>query len=110
MDDAIRDFVEALGTKPDLAAARTNLRLAMAMRGEYKGAIASASQDGEAATFNNAGFAAMVRGDYTSAEGLFDRAMAAKGEYYGRAATNLQLARSLKTQAAANLEAAPHAR
>jgi hypothetical protein len=29
---------------------------------------------------------------------VFERAMQAKGEYYGRAAANLQLARSLKTQ------------
>jgi Flp pilus assembly protein TadD len=109
-DEAIRDFVEALGTKPDLAAARTNLRMAMAMRGEYQSAVAGAPREGEAASLNNAGFAAMVRGDYPAAEGLFDRAMAAKGEYYARAATNLQLVRSLKTQADANREAAPHAR
>jgi hypothetical protein len=41
----------------------------------------------------------MIRGDYAAAETMFDRAMQAKGEYYGRAATNLQLARSLQTQA-----------
>lgn len=97
-DDAIRDFVEALAKKPDLPAARTNLRLAMAMRGEYERATAGAPQDNEAANLNNAGFAAMMRGDYAAAQGLFERAMQARGEYYGRAAANAQLAQALKTQ------------
>ena len=97
-DAAVSDFVTALGKKPDLMAARTNLRLAMAMRGEYDRAVAGAPQDDEAASLNNAGFAAMMRGDYPAAEDLFERAIGSKGVYYGRAATNLQLARSLETQ------------
>jgi Flp pilus assembly protein TadD len=108
-EEAVKDFVEALGKKPDLAAARTNLRLAMAMRGEYDRAVSGAPQDGEAASLNNAGFAAMMRGDYTAAEGLFDRAMRARGDYYGRAAENLQLARSLKAQSEENAKAGAHA-
>jgi Flp pilus assembly protein TadD len=100
-DDAVRDFVEALAKKPDLPAARTNLRLAMAMRGEYDRATTSTPQDDEAANLNNAGFGAMMRGDYAAAEKLFDRAMQAKGAYYGRAAANSQLAEALKSQTAA---------
>jgi len=99
LDDAVGDFVEALNKKPDLATARTNLRLAMGMRGEYDRAVAGAPQENEAAALNNAGFAALARGDFAAAEGLFDRAMQAKGEYYGRAATNQQLARTLRTRA-----------
>jgi Flp pilus assembly protein TadD len=106
LDDAVRDFVEALGKKPDLAAARTNLRLAMALRGEYDRAVAGAPQDSEAAVLNNAGFAAMMRGDYPQAESLFQRAMAAKGEFYSRAAANLQLARSMKSRSEAPIKAA----
>jgi Flp pilus assembly protein TadD len=108
-DDAVRDFVEALAKKPDLPAARTNLRLAIAMRGEYDRATAGAPQDNEAANLNNAGFAAMMRGDYVAAEGLFERAMQAKGEYYGRAAANLELARAMKTQTQAAPKAADRA-
>jgi Flp pilus assembly protein TadD len=109
-DEAVADFVEALAKKPDLPAARTNLRLAIAMRGEYDRALAGAPQDSEAANLNNAGFAAMMRGDYAAAESLFDRAMQAKGEFYGRAAANLQLARALKSQVEANTKAAASAR
>jgi Flp pilus assembly protein TadD len=109
-DAAVNDFVEALAKKPDLPAARTNLRLAIAMRGEYDRAVAGAPQDSEAANLNNAGFAAMMRGDYAAAESLFDRAMQAKGEFYGRAAANLELARALKTQTQANTKADASAR
>ena len=98
LEDAIKDFVEALGKKPGMAEARNNLRLAMAMSGEYDRALAGAPQADEAATLNNAGFAAMMRGDYQAAEDLLQRAMTAKGEYYARAATNLQLARTLQAE------------
>lgn len=94
-DESRKDFVAALEKKPDLAAARTNLRLALAMKGEYDRATAAGAQDDQAALLNNAGFAAMMRGDYTAAEDLFTRAIAAKGVYYARATENLAIAKSL---------------
>lgn len=94
-DEARQDFVDALEKKPDLAAARTNLRLALAMKGEYDRATAAGAQDDQAALLNNAGFVAMMRGDYTTAEDLFTRAIAAKGVYYARATENLAIAKSL---------------
>ena len=94
-DEARQDFVDALQKKPDLAAARTNLRLALAMKGEYDRATAAGAQDDQAALLNNAGFAAMMRGDYANAEDLFNRAIAAKGVYYARASENLAIAKSL---------------
>jgi Flp pilus assembly protein TadD len=100
LDEAVKDFVDALRKKPDLAAARTNLRIAMAMRGEYEKAVAGATADSEAGALNNAGFAAMLQGDYAAAEDLFQRAMNAKGEFYGRASANLQLAHELRLKAA----------
>jgi Flp pilus assembly protein TadD len=95
LDDAVADFVAALGKKPDFSAARTNLRLAMAMKGEYDRATAGGAPDDQASLLNNAGFAAILRGDYAKAEDLLNQAMKAKGEYYGRASDNLTLARSL---------------
>jgi len=94
-DAATDDFVAALQKKPDLAAARTNLRLAMAMKGEYDRATAASAQDDQAALLNNAGFAAIMRGDYVTAEDLLSRAIAARSEYYARASENLELAKSL---------------
>lgn len=101
LDDATADFVEALRQRPDLQAARTNLRLAMALKGEYARATAGAPKDAEAALLNNAGFAALVRRDYTQAEALLQQAMARKGEYYDLAAANLELVRESKARAAA---------
>jgi len=95
LDDAITDFVAALSKKPDLAAARNNLRLAMAMKGEYDRATAGGAPDDQATLLNNAGFAAILRGDYVKAEDLLNQAMKAKGEYYSRASDNLTLARAL---------------
>ena len=98
LDEASADFVAALQKKPDLAPARTNLRLAIAMKGDYDHAIAGGSQDGQAALFNNAGVAAMVHGDYAQAEKLFGQAIKAKGEYYARAEANLEITHALEAQ------------
>jgi Flp pilus assembly protein TadD len=100
LDDSVADFVAALGKKPDLAAARNNLRLALAMKGEYDRATASGAADDKAALLNNAGFAAILRGDYVKAEDLLTQAMKTKGEYYARASENLDLARSLAARTA----------
>lgn len=100
LDDAVTDFVAALNKKPDLTAARTNLRLAMAMKGEYERATAGAATDDQAALLNNAGFAAILRGDYPKAEELLTQAMKIKGEFYNRASENLTLARTLASHKA----------
>jgi len=70
----------------------------MAMKGEYERATAAGAQDDQAALLNNAGFAAMMRGDYAEAEALLTRAMQAKGEYYARAAQNLEVAKALEAR------------
>lgn len=94
-DAARDDFVAALEKKPDLAAARTNLRLAMAMKGDYTRATAPGVSEDQAALLNNAGFAAMMRGDYATAEDLFARAIQLRGVFYARASDNLAIAKSL---------------
>ncbi len=108
LDDAVADLVQALQKKPDLAAARTNLRLAMGMKGEYDRALAGESGRDEAGLLNNVGFAAMLRGDYPKAEELFTRAMSAKGEFYDRASANLAMTRGLESKAAVKATNAAH--
>ena len=92
---AIPDFVAALQKKPDLTPARNNLRLAMSMQGEYDRAIKGAGTTDQAAVLNNAGYAALLRGDYAKAKELLTQAMKAKNGYYALAAANLELAQSL---------------
>jgi Flp pilus assembly protein TadD len=94
-DLAILDFVAALQKKPDLTPARNNLRLAMSMQGEYDRAIKGAAAADQAAVLNNAGFAAMLRGDYGKARELLTQAMKIKGGYYALAAANLETTQSL---------------
>ena len=97
-DEAVADLVAALQKKPDLAEARTNLRLALAMGGDYERAVSGASMDDRAALFNNAGFAAGMRGDYVKAEELLNQALKVKTEYYARASENLKIVRALAAQ------------
>jgi Flp pilus assembly protein TadD len=94
-DLAIADFVAALQKKPDLAPARANLRLAMSMQGEYERAVNGAAAADQAIALNNAGYAAMLRGEYDKAKELFTRAMEVKGGYYSLAAANLEKTQSL---------------
>ena len=97
LDDAAADFVAALQKKPDFVSARNNLRLAIAMKGEYVRATEGASATDRASVLNNAGFAAMARGDYSAAENLLGQAIQAKGEYYSVAAANLERVRGLQS-------------
>jgi Flp pilus assembly protein TadD len=106
-DDAVADLVAALQKKPDLAEARTNLRLALAMKGDYGRAIAPAATDDKASLLNNAGFAAALRGDYAQAETLLDQAMNARSQFYGRASENLGVVRSLAARDKAGANASP---
>jgi len=92
---AAADFVAALQKDPSLAAARTNLRITLAMEGNYARASATGVGDDRAAVLNNVGLAAAMRGDFLQADKLLSEAMAAKGQFYGLAADNLQLARAL---------------
>lgn len=96
-DEASADLVAALEKDPSLAIARTNLRLTMALRGDYRRATAVSGVEDRATVLNNAGFAAVMRGDYDQAERLFQEAIATKGASYGRAIENLKLVKALRT-------------
>lgn len=100
-DEAVADLVAALQKRPDLVEARTNLRLALALRGDYDRAVAGGAPDDQAALLNNAGFGAGMRGDYAKAEDLLGRALTLKSEYYGRASENLKVVRALAAQKSA---------
>jgi Flp pilus assembly protein TadD len=106
LDEGIADLVAALQKKPDLTAARTNLRLAMGLKGDYDRALAAGPQEDKAALYNNVGYAALLRGDEARATQLFNKALSERGEFYDRASINLDLANTLKAQEAAKPEPA----
>ncbi len=97
---ATPDLVAALAKDPDLKAARTNLRIAMAVQGEYDRAATAGAGDDRAAVLNNVGLAAAIRGDYRVAEKLLTQAIEIKGDNYERASDNLQLAKNLEARMA----------
>src|SRR5260221_509564 len=67
----------------------------LSMQGEYDRAIKGAAVTDQAAVLNNAGFAAMLRGDYGKAKELLTQAMKMKGGYYALAAANLEMTQNL---------------
>jgi Flp pilus assembly protein TadD len=96
--DASADFVRALEINPALAEARTNLRLSLAMQGRYEQATQVSGVEDRGTVLNNAGFAAVLRGDYAAAEKLFQQAVDARGNAYGRALENLKMVKALNAE------------
>lgn len=94
-DEAVIDFVKALEKAPGSAVARTNLRIALAARGDYARATAPGIGDDKATLLNNAGFGAVLGGDYAEALILFDKAQSQRGVNYDRASFNRRLADEL---------------
>ena len=95
-DAAAALFVRALEASPDLAAAETNLRLALALGGRYEEALAGVDAEDMPDALNNAGYAALLRGDYTQARVLFLRAIDASPGFYEPAWSNLRFLRSVE--------------
>lgn len=87
---AIQAFQGALDREPALAPAGLNLRIAIAMTGDYERAIIGASEKERAYVYNNAGVAAMRRGDHDRARALFQMALDVSPVYYAVAAENLE--------------------
>lgn len=94
--DASADFVAALDRDPTFTAARMNLRLSLALQGDYARATAVGDKDQKAGVLNNAGFAAVLRGDLDDAQRLFEQAIDNRGSTYGRAYHNLELVKAMK--------------
>jgi Flp pilus assembly protein TadD len=93
--EAEADFLSALAKDPGLAAARTNLRIALAWQGAFDRATTTGAGDDRAAVLNNVGVAAAIHGDYAQAEKYLNAAIVARGQYYARASENLQMTEGL---------------
>jgi len=89
-EEAAGRFKEALQTSPDLAVARANLRLALAMAGEDQQVLAQASIPERPQVLNNLGYVALVRGDLSRAEAYFQQAIEENPTFYQRAYDNLK--------------------
>lgn len=74
-DDALKEFDIVLKAHPEMATARTNRQLTLAMMKRYPDAVAGLSSDDKARALNNVGYIAMLKGDYDNAEKFFQQAM-----------------------------------
>lgn len=100
LDGATALFVRALEASPDLAAAETNLRLTLALRGRYDEALAGVDAERMPDALNNAGYAALLRGDYAQARVLFLRAIDASPSFYEPSWSNLRFLSSVEQRQA----------
>jgi Flp pilus assembly protein TadD len=89
-------FVRALEASPDLAAAEINLRLALALGGRYEEALAGVDAQEMPDALNNAGYAALLRGDDAQARSLFLQAIDASPDFYEPARSNLRFLSSVE--------------
>ena len=91
VDEAIAAFQAALTRGGAREAAETNLRLALAYDGDYAGSVKALPDDRRAVALNNAGVAAVSRGDTAEAKKLFSRAIEESPSFYAKAYSNLSL-------------------
>lgn len=98
LDEAARLFVRALEASPDLAAAETNLRLALALQGRYDDALAGVGSEAMPDALNNAGYAALLRGDYEKSRMLLLRAIELSPSFHQAAWSNLQFLGSVESR------------
>lgn len=96
VDAAIDDLSKAVRLDPKLEIAQLNLRLAMAWSGLYQRAVLGTEKKDLPRALNNAGFVALLRGDYVAAEALLLRAVQSDATYNNRAYRNLAYMESLK--------------
>jgi Flp pilus assembly protein TadD len=100
LDGAAALFVRALEASPDLAVAETNLRLTLALRGQYDEALAGVAAANLPDALNNAGYAALLRGDYPKARVLFLQAIDASPSFYEPSWSNLRFLSSVEQRQA----------
>jgi Flp pilus assembly protein TadD len=93
--------MSALEVSPDLATAETNLRLSLALRGQYAEAVAGVDAENLPDALNNAGYAALLRGDYAKARMLFLQAIDASPSFHEPSWSNLRFLSSVEQRQAA---------
>ena len=100
LEKAAALFARALEASPDLEPAETNLRLALALQGRYDQALAGVASDDMPAALNNAGYAALLRGDYARSRALLLQAIELSPSFYQPAWSNLQFLGSVESRRA----------
>jgi len=96
------EFIQAITRDPQYAPARRNLGLLYARTGAYQDALQLLlTVMPEAAAYNDVGYIALLREDYSGAETLLTEAVNRSPTYYEIAAENLARARQLLRESSA---------
>lgn len=93
---ALAFFDQANTLAPSLRKPKDSLRLTLALLGRYDEATANASATDQAIIFNDAGYAAMMNGDYAIARSLFLSAMEKSPSFHEQADKNLKALEELE--------------
>ncbi len=104
---AVAYFERALVLEAQHPSARSNIRIARAMLGDYDAAVAGVAPDDAADALNNAGYAAILNGAYEAADRLLRRALEVSPVYHAAARANLELLNQASAGAIARGQA-PH--
>ena len=98
-DDAIKAFDRAYLANPKLMTAQTNRQLALALQQRYDEATFATRPEEKARLLNNAGYIALLKGDYERAEQFFVKATETSPTYYAPAHDNLKLLEQVRAKA-----------
>ena len=90
-ETAIRYFERALVLDPGHSLAQANLRIVKAMQGDYRAAVVGVSPELQHDAYNNAGYAALMRGEYDVADRFLRRAIQLSPTHHQTAVANLDL-------------------
>ncbi|MCK5384523.1 MAG: tetratricopeptide repeat protein [Alphaproteobacteria bacterium] len=94
--DAEKAFIEAMRYKTNLKISEINYKLALAMQNKYDEATIESDELDRSESLNNAGYAAMLQGNYAQAERLLLKAIEVRPSFYKAAYNNLQVLHQLK--------------
>lgn len=98
-DEALKAFDRARLANPKLDVTETNRQLALALQQRYPEATFATQPEEKARLLNNAGYVALMKGDYDHAEQLFVQAAETSPTYYAPARDNLQVLQQLRAKA-----------
>jgi Tfp pilus assembly protein PilF len=94
--EAVEEFDRALQIDPTLEVAEVNRLLNLAMQERYDEAVFDSDSEDAIRALNNAGYIALIKQDYATAEKFFVRALQQSPKFYPAAYENLQVLAGLK--------------
>lgn len=93
---AVEDLTKAVLYDPENKFAQTNLQIALSFEGNYRKAVALSDNNSKPSSLNNAGYIAILNGDFESAEKLLNMAMKNAYSFNEKAWKNIDFLKSLK--------------